>query len=273
MLTASYAKINLFLEVIGKLPNNYHQVNTVLCSIDLCDYITYEVNSGNAISLSCNDPALSNPDNLLSKVAHFLKHKYSISDGLHIHLDKHIPVAAGLGGGSSNAANCIIALNELWNLKLSLTEMHEIAAKFGSDINFFLEGGCAFGENRGELITPLPDVEIGNILLINPNLYISSSEAYKLVEIPSIQDRCLFAPDCLKGSCFNRLEAGIRKVYPAIDEIITSLYTFGAEVSMMSGSGSTCFGIFPDSSMLLACSTYFTNKGYWTKISHSLPRS
>jgi 4-diphosphocytidyl-2-C-methyl-D-erythritol kinase len=272
MLAASYAKINLFLEVTGKLPNNYHQVNTVLCSIDLCDYISYTVSDDNTISLSSNDTALANQDNLIFKVADYLKTSFHVKQGISIHLDKRIPVAAGLGGGSSNAANCIVALNKLWNLNLSLSEMHRIVALFGSDINFFLEGGCALGENRGEQITPLPDISIYNLLLVNPNIHIASSKAYKLVEIPPQNERHVFQPNDLPGSCFNRLEAGIRRVYPAIDELITVISDFGAQIAMMSGSGSTCFGVFLNPEQMHTCSQHFANKGYWTKITKIIRR-
>ncbi|PKN73055.1 MAG: 4-(cytidine 5'-diphospho)-2-C-methyl-D-erythritol kinase [Candidatus Cloacimonetes bacterium HGW-Cloacimonetes-3] len=273
MLTASYAKINLFLEVIGKLPNNYHQVNTVLCSIDLCDYIRYNVTNDACISITSNAPALANKQNLIFKVATCLQNKYQIEQGIIIHLDKHIPIAAGLGGGSSNAANCITALNKLWHLNLSPIEMHEIAAQFGSDINFFLEGGCALGENRGEQITPLADVDIKNILLVNPNIHIASSEAYKLVIMPNPEDRQVFNISAFSRSCLNRLEAGIRMVYPAIDELLCSLSDYGASVAMMSGSGSTCFGIFHNSDTMQTCAEYFANKGYWTKITKTLCRN
>ena len=184
MLTASYAKINLFLELIGKLSNNYHQVNTILCSIDLFDLLSYEPLESPEIILTCNIPSLVSTSNLVYKVASCLKEQFNIPAGIKIHLEKHIPVSAGLGGGSSNAANCILALNEIWQLNLSRTKMHKIASQFGSDINFFLEGGTAKGENRGEIIIKLPPILLNNILLVNPGLELSSAEAYKLAALP-----------------------------------------------------------------------------------------
>jgi len=264
MLTASCAKINLFLELTGKLPNNYHQVNTVLCSIDLFDMLSYELIESSEIILSCNIPSLVVTSNLVYRVAAYLKECYAVSQGIKIHIDKQIPVAAGLGGGSSNAANCILALNELWQLNLSLLEMHAIASLFGSDVNFFLEGGTAKGDNRGEVITPLPFIFLNNILLVNPGLAISSAEAYKFASVPSKQEQRIFDPANLFSSCFNRLEKGIRNVYPVIDEIIRTIGSFGAKVAMMSGSGSTCFGIFDSENDLQACRQYFNQKGFWT---------
>lgn len=263
MLTASYAKINLFLEVTGKLPNGYHKVNTVLSSIDLCDYISYDLSPRGDISFSCNHEELATPDNLICKIAMHLKDRYRVSAGISIYLDKRIPIAAGLGGGSSNAANCIESLNQLWQLGLSTSEMHAIAAEFGSDINFFLQGGCALGENRGEQISPLPFIDIPRILLINPNIPIASSTAYKLIGSLNYKSKS-FDPARLSSSCFNRLERGIRKAYPIIDKLLVDLSTFGTEVAMMSGSGSTCFGIFKDEARLNDCKAYFDALGMIT---------
>ncbi|MDD3606727.1 MAG: 4-(cytidine 5'-diphospho)-2-C-methyl-D-erythritol kinase, partial [Candidatus Cloacimonas acidaminovorans] len=208
MLTASYAKINLFLELIGKLPNNYHQVNTILCSIDLFDLLNYELIDSPEIILTCNIPSLTSTSNLIYRVASYVKERFNVSSGIKIHLEKHIPISAGLGGGSSNAANCILALNEMWQLNLSKPQMHKIASQFGSDVNFFLEGGTAKGENRGEVITKLPSIFLNNILLVNPGIEISSAEAYKLAYLPKKQEQRKFDPSNLIGSCFNRLESG-----------------------------------------------------------------
>ncbi len=271
MLTASYAKINLFLEVVGRLPNNYHQVNTVLCSIDLCDYIRYELISEPLIKLSCSNPQLEGSGNLIYKLAAYLQQSFAPNKGIRIHLDKKIPIAAGLGGGSSNAAHCLITLNKLWNLHLEAGKLHAIAAGFGSDINFFLLGGTALGENRGEIITPLPTLQIPNILLIYPHLQISAAEAYRLVRLPEADNTRHFNPSDLPGTCYNRLEPGIRKAYPIIDTIICELQNWGAKVAMLSGSGSTCFGIFADENSLTRAQAHFDRQGYWTYIASTIP--
>lgn len=273
MLAASYAKINLFLEVTGKLPNNYHRVNTVLCSIDLCDFIKYLPNSTGLIDFTCSIPELNGHNNLVYRVAAYLKDRFHVSEGISIHLDKRIPIAAGLGGGSSNAANCILALNELWRLGLTQIELHAIASQFGSDINFFLEGGTALGENRGEQITPMKAIILKNILLVNPHIAIPSSTAYKLIDHPTLTASNLqtFNPSNLPVTCFNRLEDGIRKAYPVVDTLIKGIHDFGAEVAMLSGSGSTCFGLFKNQAALLACQKSYSAKGYWTYAATTIP--
>jgi 4-diphosphocytidyl-2-C-methyl-D-erythritol kinase len=272
MLTASYAKINLFLEVTGKLPNNYHQVNTVLCSIDLFDLLSYSLCDNPDVSFSCNIPSLDNNENLVYRIADYLQKKFRIKQGVAIHLEKHIPTAAGLGGGSSNAANCLIALNDLWQLNISEIDLHGIAASFGSDINFFLQGGTALGENRGEQTSPLPDILLDKVLLINPNIPIPSSLAYKLVDIPSPAQARHFDPSNLSQTCFNRLEPGIRKVFPIIDSALNTLHNFGAEAAMLSGSGSTCFGIFTDEAAMLRCKQHFMGLGFWCHCAKTLAR-
>ncbi len=270
MSIASYAKINLHLEVIRKLPNNYHQVNTVFCSIDLCDYLSFELLPESEIILSCSEHALENHDNLVFKIASYLQDSYRVTKGVKIHLEKRIPVAAGLGGGSSNAACCLAQLNNLWRLALPAYELNRIAALFGSDLNFFLVGGTALGTNRGELIMPLPGLNIRNILLVNPGIMISSSEAYNLVQIPELEQQRQFVLERWEESCFNRLESAIRKRYPSIDQILNTLNEYGAKPAIMSGSGSTCFGVFTDVKKLDTCKKLFDREGFWTYIAHSV---
>ncbi|MCB5271946.1 MAG: 4-(cytidine 5'-diphospho)-2-C-methyl-D-erythritol kinase, partial [Candidatus Cloacimonetes bacterium] len=178
MLAVSYAKINLFLEVLSELPDHYHEVNTALCGIDLFDEIKYSLTKNASIILWASVAELNGKNNLIYKVASYLQNEYKVASGVEICLSKRIPIAAGLGGGSSNAANAIIMLDRLWQLNLSQKERHEIAARFGSDINFFLEGGTALGENRGERISPWDDILLDNILLVNPGIEISAGTAY-----------------------------------------------------------------------------------------------
>ena len=150
--SASYAKINLILNVESLLDSGYNKIRTLFSEIDLNDKLKYSLTKSKEIEVWSNIEELCGEKNLIYSVATYLKNKYSVNSGVKIELEKKIPLAAGLGGGSSNAANAIKALNLLWSLNLSIPEMHEIAAKFGSDLNFFLEGGTACGFNRGEII-------------------------------------------------------------------------------------------------------------------------
>ncbi len=262
MQVNSYAKINLFLEILGKLPNNYHEVNTVFCSIDLCDSIKYVLTKKPDIKLWSNLEEMESSANLVYRVAEYLQRKYNPGLGIEIDLEKRIPLAAGLGGGSSNASVTLLVLNKLWDLRLSEETLHAIAAEFGSDLNFFLLGGTALGTGRGEQITPMEDLVIDNILLVNPGLRISAGEAYGLVDLTGISPKTFDPKDMATG--FNRLEAGIRDKYPAIDRILNDLCDFGALQSLMSGSGSTCYGIFNDEARLSRCQKHMEQQGFWT---------
>jgi 4-diphosphocytidyl-2-C-methyl-D-erythritol kinase len=206
-----------------------------------------------------------------------LKKSYSVQKGLRITLQKNIPISAGLGGGSSDAAQTILACNKLWKLGFSPEQMNIVALKFGSDISYFLQGGtsCVFG--RGEVVEPLTcQFGIENILLINPNIHISSKEAYSWLKINISESdkfqkvkRAFFQKNLnlLCTNLFNSLESGVFAHYPIIEKIKDKLIELGAKGSLMSGSGSTVFGIFDSTQKINIAENYFKNLKYWTKIS------
>ncbi len=196
---------------------------------------------------------------------------YKPEQGVDIHLEKRIPLAAGLGGGSSNAATTLRALNSLWELQLSIAELEMIAALFGSDIPFFLHGGTALAFHKGELVQTSPDIQM-ELLLVNPNIRISSAEAYALVPIASSKDRRHLERAEGHKWLFNRLEPGIRQAYPAVDKLLNDLSQAGADAAIMSGSGSTCFGVFEDAAKMQACKQHFDQIGYWTRIVRTVSR-
>lgn len=267
----SYAKINLFLEVLGKLPDNYHQIETLLCSVSLHDTLKFVLTKSPSVKLWSNLPELTDENNLVFKVAAYLQKKFKPKAGVQISLEKNIPLAAGLGGGSSNAAATIRALNLIWSLNLTLAEMEHIAAEFGSDIAFFLHGGCAWGTHRGEKVAPRPFVPL-DLLLVNPGIGISSAHAYGLLSKPKAEDRKHWNPQAGTAGFFNRLEPAIRQAYPVVDHLLKDLIETGAKVAMMSGSGPTCFGIYEDAKLQKAGKKYFDDKGYSSFIVHSIPR-
>jgi 4-diphosphocytidyl-2-C-methyl-D-erythritol kinase len=270
MLAVSYAKINLFLEIRGKLPGGYHEVDTLLASIGLFDSIKYTLTKKQGIKTWCEVPELCTENNLMTRVAGYMWQKYHPTTGVEMHLDKRIPITAGLGGGSSNAANVIRALNSLWELNLTDKEMHSLAAEHGSDVNFFLEGGVCFGSGRGEKITPTHDIVLDHILLVNPGIAISSREAYQLATFE--HEPRHFDPARPLESCFNRLENGICEKYPAVRSILSKMTRLGARVAMMSGSGSTCFGVFDDDNALESCRAEFSADRFWTYATRTITR-
>ena len=150
----AHAKINLTLEVLGKRDDGYHNIATVFQTISLSNTLSFEPNQ--TIELHCTDTSLEFPDNLVLKAAQLLKEETACSKGVSIHLRKSIPTAAGLGSGSTDAATTLIGLNQLWELNLAPEKLSELAAKLGSDVAFFLQGGTAAAKGRGEILTPLP---------------------------------------------------------------------------------------------------------------------
>ena len=211
---------------------------------------------------------VSAKENIIYKVAIFIKEKYNVKFGVEIELQKNIPISAGMGGGSSNAASTIIALSELWNLKLSKEKMNKIAENFGSDINFFLEGGCALGENRGEKISSLKPIDLDNIFLVNPGFGISSKEAYDAVLLDNFENNNwneLIEHENIK-LCFNKLQEGVCKKYPEIQNIINHLLENGAEQAMLSGSGATIIGFCSDRETAEKFSIYYSDMDYWNYI-------
>ncbi|MCF7911757.1 MAG: 4-(cytidine 5'-diphospho)-2-C-methyl-D-erythritol kinase [Candidatus Cloacimonetes bacterium] len=263
----SYAKINLFLEILRKRKDEYSEIQTIFSLIDVYDRLNFVLTKNSHVKILTDTDCLQEEDNLVYKVAVFIKKKYNVKSGVIVDLEKNIPISAGLGGGSSNAASTILALNILWDLRLSENQLHEIAALWGSDINFFLKGATALGEARGEKISSLPYLEFDNIFLVNPGIGIASSEAYKLAEISTEkQDYQNFLIRKDPRLCFNRLEPGIRKKYSEIDDIIRDLELKGAIKAILSGSGATVIGFCPNKATANKLSQYYTNKGYWNTI-------
>jgi len=268
------AKINLFLDVLSKRPDGYHEIRTIFSEITLFDSLNFTLTKNDRVKILTNKRFVSIENNLIYKVAIFLKEEYNVLNGVEVFLEKQIPIAAGLGGGSSNAAATIRALSRLWDLNFTDSEMHKIAEKFGSDINFFLEGGCALGEGRGERISQLDDIEFNNIILIKPPFGVSSGEAYKAVSL-SEENRSwqLFLKDPKVEICYNKLEEGVVNIYPEIGEIIDHLKQNGALKAMLSGSGSTIIGFCPDPETAHRFSKYYSKKGYWNFITKTKKRS
>lgn len=264
----SHAKINLFLDILKKRDDGYHDIRTIFSEIELSDKISFTLTKKDNVSILTNKYFVSMEDNLIYKVALFMKNRYQMNSGALIKLEKNIPIAAGLGGGSSNAAATIKALSQLWDLSLTLPEMHEIAANFGSDINFFLEGGCKLGLGRGEEIDDFAWQEIDNIFLVNPGFPVSSGVAYKAAKLKAENKEAwqnLLASFDLRY-CFNALQKGVCNLYPEIAEIIDYLENNGAIKTILSGSGATIIAFCPDDKTASEFADFYNEKNYWNYI-------
>jgi 4-diphosphocytidyl-2-C-methyl-D-erythritol kinase len=259
----SFAKVNLALAVLGKRPDGYHEVRTVIQAIDLCDEL--ELRPATKLSLHCED--LDSPpaeQNLIWKSALALSRAAGVSFGAEILLRKRIPVGAGLGGGSSNAAAALLGLCRLWQLRLPAQELDRIAADLGSDVPFFLHGGVALAEGRGTDVHSLPDLPMVSLVVIFPGIHISTRDAYRQVtlgltfeggahRIKGFCGQMQRGLGCLAG-IFNDFETSILPAYPAIRETKEFLQCRGAIATLLSGSGSAVFGFFLDEESALAAS-------------------
>jgi 4-diphosphocytidyl-2-C-methyl-D-erythritol kinase len=246
------AKINLTLDVLGKRPDGYHQVEMVMQTVSLADTITLEKTT-EEILVSCTHPEVPlNEGNLAFRAAMLLKQAVSYNGGVTIHIDKQIPIAAGLAGGSSNAATVLIGLNSLWDLKLSREHLMQIGSALGSDIPFCIMGGTALATGRGEKITSLKAAPELTLVLIKPNYGVATAQVYgnfrqeQVANRPATQAmlKAIEAGDseAIVRLTANVLEAVTLKMHPEIGEIKARLAQAGAKGVLMSGSGPTVFG-------------------------------
>ena len=253
MVIHCYAKINLTLEILGKRADGFHEVRSVMQTVGLADRL--EVTAAEELSFACSDPALATPDNLVYRAARLLREAFSVRAGAALKLDKRIPVAAGLGGGSSGAAGTIVALNRLWDLQLSLTEMQTLAAGLGSDVPFFLTGGTALATGRGERITPLPPLPTHWVALVLPPTTLGTASVYNAV-VPSDHTAGVVTADTVAAAhhgallpqsrWHNALARPARALAPGIAEAQDALRQAGAKHAHISGSGPTVFTVCRD---------------------------
>lgn len=252
----AFAKINLSLHVLGKRDDDYHEIDTVLQTVSLHDTITFERASNDSISLWCDDRSVPvDETNLVWRAAAALRERYSITNGVKIRLEKRTPAEAGLGGGSSDAAATLIALAQLWKIEVSADDFRQVAASLGSDVPYFLYGGAARATGRGNVIEPLKESPEMHLLIIKPNVSISTAKAYGALNrsaLTSSDSKPILlrsqASDSSASIDLNALhndfEPIVFQLEPEIERAKGALLKSGAGGAMLSGSGSAVFGIF-----------------------------
>lgn len=246
----SYAKVNLCLRITGRLPSGYHTLSSLFQEIDLHDSITFTRSS--CYELQCTPPTIPTDSQNLCSIAYYkLKALTPGSPDWRIHLLKNIPVGAGLGGGSSNAATVLKFLNHHWNLRLTHTELVAIARQIGADVAFYLYGGTQMAEGIGDILTPLRLPERFVLLLICPPISISTPWAYQQFDLTKRKYgdkfRHLFESGKIHWELFeNQFESVVFPTYPEIGMLKARLLQAGSIYAGLSGSGSTVFGIFRD---------------------------
>lgn len=255
IIKEAYAKINLGLDVLRRREDGYHEVKMIMQTVDIHDTLTFVKREEPGIVLAVDDQELStDSDNLIYKAAKLLLEKAGVTQGVEISLQKRIPIAAGMAGGSSDAAATLSGLNELFSLGYSLEELQALGVTLGADIPYCLMGGTALSEGIGEILTRLPSPPQCSLVVAKPDINVSTKFVYENLHA----DTLTYHPDVdgmvqainagdLKGitdRLGNVLETVTIREYPIIDNIKDVMKKAGAENTLMSGSGPTVFGIF-----------------------------
>lgn len=275
------AKVNLSLDVTGKLLNGYHTLESFFQTVGIYDIIDIEVSDGNEISLTCSEPEIPcNEKNIAYKAVKLFKENSGKEFSCKIHIEKNIPSQAGMGGGSSDGAAVLFALNQLLKTDYPIKKMIETGAKLGADVPFFLVGGTAYAEGIGEKLTKAPDYS-GRIMLIGKGSEgISTAEAYAKIdslENPERPQTKLLAEALENGGDDAYKYFGNLFEYACeletVKEIKKIMLENGAENSIMTGSGSAVFGVFEDISEAEKCREILRGKGYYSEVCQSVKKS
>ena len=280
------AKINWFLRVLGLRKDGFHEIQSLMQKVTLFDTLTFAASEDLTVSGTGGIPA---EENIVYKTAVILKDKYGIKEGAAIHIDKKIPMGAGLGGGSSDAAAALLGLNKLWSLHLSVEQLSKAGESIGSDVPFFLFSPISLVHGRGERITPRNAVKPLFLLLVKPSISVSTAWAYK--ELSASREEAGNRPELTKkadkvnniehfirsieradisgitgysGSVSNDLESVTLKSFPVIAGIKEKLREKGSIFALMSGSGSTVFGVFESLEKAEEAAVFFTD--HWRAV-------
>ncbi|MCK9209790.1 MAG: 4-(cytidine 5'-diphospho)-2-C-methyl-D-erythritol kinase [Ignavibacteriaceae bacterium] len=265
----SPAKINFGLNVVSKRGDGFHNIETIFYPVELHDVLTFE--KAERFSFTCNDELIHNDENNLvikaiRLIELFVKKEIKVS----ITLEKNIPIGAGLGGGSSNAAHTLLSINELFAFKINEEILKGFALQLGSDVPFFLHPVPSFATSRGEILSPIEFEITKPILFVNPGIHISTKWAYQNItpkepdfSLSSLHSNSFQNISSLNGRVVNDFEEIAFATHPQLAEIKKTMFDFKAEFALMSGSGSTMFGIFPDDDSAQSALQYFS-KNYFT---------
>ena len=279
----AYAKINLGLKVLDRRPDGYHDILSVFQTVDLCDSLRFEPLAAGCTEIVCSGlPVPSGPENLVHRAVEVLRAATGVRKGVRVFLEKRIPMGAGLGGGSSDAAAALRVLNRSWSLALSRGELHRLAGRLGSDVFFFLNPGTAVVSGRGEQVRYVPWAEEVFYLLVNPGFEVSTQWAYRNLKIGltersayisfmgstegrEIRASRLFA--CLENDFMPLLAA----TYPEVERIRSALDRYGPLACSLSGSGSTLYGVFRDAKQSREAEAGLRDLGYQVVLCRPVP--
>jgi 4-diphosphocytidyl-2-C-methyl-D-erythritol kinase len=263
------AKINFGLNVIAKRSDGFHNIETIYYPVDICDTITFS-ESDKFIFETDNETLNSEKDNIILKAISVLEDHSKKKLNVKIHLSKKIPIGAGLGGGSSDAAAVLKTLNNLFRLNIDSLKLNEIAANIGSDVPFFLNPYPSFATSRGEVLEQINFKIDYAIFLINPGIFVSTKWAYEKVKpgksslsLIELYRRGKLKPENFREYVTNDFERTVMEEFQAIRKLKEELYEMGADFALMSGSGSSLFAIFKNPVICLEAKEYYENQ-YFT---------
>ncbi len=270
MQLKAYAKINLSLDVVGKRKDGYHLLKMIMQNIDLYDEINIEKIEKGIIVETDKEYIPDDERNLAYKAAKLFIDSYNISEGVKINIKKNIPVAAGLAGGSADAATVLRGMREIFEIEISDEELMGLSFKIGSDIPYCIIGGTALCEGVGEIVTPLKSFENKIVVIVKPNFGLSTKEVYKGFKIDKVH-RHPNTPKIIEGiekddinivsmNLMNLLENVSYRMYPMLRELKKDIKNMGALGSLMSGSGSTMYGLFDDNEKAIKCYEKYKSK-------------
>jgi len=250
------AKVNLFLEVLGRRPDGYHDLATLMAAVGLYDTLEIRESASDAVTLTCDHPGLScGPDNLVVRATELLRLRLGVQKGVSVHLRKRIPMAAGLAGGSSDAAGTLAGLDRLWGLGLSRAELIGLGAELGSDVSFFFAGPAAWCTGRGEVVEPLPLGARLHLVLLCPSVGLATKDVFRALTVPAdrstdVRDGSAMRLAARAGdvgemakAMFNRLQAVAESLCPAVAVARRRLEELRPAGVLMSGSGTTVFAL------------------------------
>lgn len=272
----AYGKINLGLDALSKRPDGYHELKMVMQTVGIYDVLTFQKNEG-SIRISTDHKELpEDKGNLIYQAAELIRETYGISEGVTITLQKNIPIAAGMAGGSSDAAAVFHGMNELFGLSMSLDDMKKLGVRIGADVPYCIMGGSALSEGIGEILTPLPAPPKAHLLIAKPDINVSTGFVFKNLQVDALP----FHPDIdgmvrslkegdLRGitdRMGNVLETVTMKTYPVIGRIKEEMIKQGAENALMSGSGPTVFGVYREKEMAKNAERIIAKQGYAKQI-------
>jgi len=278
----AYAKINLTLDVLGQRTDGYHDLATVMQTVDLYDTICLSATEDNQVRIVCTMPELSNDDNLAARAVYLVRQRLAIRQGVLIELHKRIPMAAGLGGGSSDAAAVLLALQHWWQLQLSPSDLFDIASSLGSDVPFFLTGGLALCEGRGERVTALSSNwprTMRWLLLLKPAISVSTAAVFRNLPVNDFTDGMHSRAVCTALTAgqspeledlHNCFERSVLETYPEVALSREGLLQAGASLVRLSGTGPTLFAPFPDLTWAQKVQEQLHTQGYEVYLSRAI---